>query len=378
MTNNWHYQKNNRFLNINSYQMRSTYTLLLLSLLFIACKKDEKKQAEIVNNWKDYKLSDNVKSVTENSFALVNGQKSKPASENNSGYNTYLEFSATGSLILEKKILLDGGLLEETTSLNKDKKILVTQYVNPTSAFTTKYSWDEDGNNTIITRRNPKGEQLEKTLNTFIKNQRVEMRRFDGLDNLIDKTTYTFGTNDKVREEKAFQREAAVQYITTYTYDKNNNLLTEQRLNPDYKRIYTINNKYTDKNLLQETETLNQNDQLEYSEVRTYDTKGNITSNRVFDGFADGKVLEEFQYDKNNNLIERKEIVNQEIITHQLLSYDQHNNVISEKTVGRKGMLLVDRKVSYQYDKNGNWIKKTVSSNGEEKFQVERKIVYFK
>lgn len=362
----------------NTYQMRSTYTLLLLSFLFIACKKDEKQAPEIVNNWKDYKLSDHVKSVTENSFALVNGQKSKPASESNSGYNTYLEFSNTGSLIHEKKTLLDGGLLEETTFLNKDKKLLITQYVNPTSAFTTKYSWDENGNNTIITRRNPQGEQLEKTLNTFIKNQRVEIRRFDGLDNLIDKTTYTFGNNDKVREEKAFQREAAVQYITTYTYDKNNNLLTEQRLNPDYKRIYTINNKYTDKNQLQQTETLNQNDKLEYSEVRTYDAKGNVTSNRVFDGFVDGKIIEEFQYDKNNNMIERKEIVNQEIKTHQLLSYDQHHNIISEKTVGPKGILLADRKVRYEYDKNGNWIKKTVSIDGEAKFQVERKIVYFK
>ncbi|UUC43968.1 hypothetical protein [Flavobacterium cerinum] len=360
--------------------MKSTYTLLLLSFLLFSCKKDEKndeQQAEIVNNWKDFKLTDNVKSVTEKSYNLENGKKGKAATESPSRYDINLAFNTTGSLIEEKKILPDGVILEETTFLNKDKKLLISQYVKPGSAFTTKYSWDDNGNNTIITRRNPQGEQIEKTLNTFIKNQRVEVRRFDGKDNLTERTTYTFGSNDKVREEKGFQKETTVQYITTYTYDNNNNILTEQRLSPDYKRLYTINNKYTAKNLLLETETLNKDDKQEYSEIRTYDAKGNMTSNRVYDGFIDSKSIEEFKYDTNNNMTERKEIVNQEIITHQLLTYDNHNNVIVEKTIGRDGKLIVDRKTHFEYDKKGNWIKKTVSINGEAKFLVERTITYF-
>ncbi len=361
--------------------MRSTITLLLLSFLLIACKKDENQaetEAEVVNNWKDFKLSDNVKTVTEQSFLLVNGQKAKPATENPNSYNTALEFSASGSLVREKKNLMDGGLLEETTFTNKDKKLLVSQYVSPGKAFTTKYSWDDNGNNTIITRRNPEGMQLEKTLNTFIKNQRVEVRRFDDKDNLVDRNTYIFGNNGKIREEKSFLRETSVQYITTYTYDSNNNLQIEQRLNSDYKRLYTINNKYNTKNLLLQTETLNKDNKLEYSEVRTFDAKGNMTSNRIYDGFADGKILEEFKYDKNNNLTERKEIINQAITSHQLLTYDNHNNVVYEKTVGKDSKLIVDRKVHYEYDKNGNWIKKTITIDNEPKYVVERKITYYK
>lgn len=361
--------------------MKSTFTLFLLSFLLIACKKDENQtetEAEIVNNWKDFKLTDNVKTVTEKSFLLANGQKAKPATENPTGYNTALEFSDSGSLIREKKNLLDGNLLEETTFINKDKKLLVSQYVSPGKAFTTKYSWDENGNNTIITRRNPEGMQLEKTLNTFIKNQRVEVRRFDDKDNLVDRNTYIFGNNGKIREEKSFLRETSVQYITTYTYDSNNNLQTEQRLNSDYKRLYTINNKYNNKNQLLQTETLNKDNTLEYSEVRTYDTKGNMTSNRTYDGFADGKILEEFKYDNNNNLIERKEIVNQEIVSHQLYTFDDHNNMIYEKTVGKTNKSAIDRKIRYEYDKKGNWIKKTITIDNEPKYVVERTITYYK
>ncbi len=360
--------------------MRSTFTLFLLSFLLIACKKDENQteaEAEIVNNWKDFKLTDNVKTVTEKSFLLVNGQKAKPATENPNGYNTALEFSDSGSLIHEKKILFEGGLLEETTFINKDKKLLVSQYISPGKAFTTKYSWDDNGNNTIITRRNPEGMQLEKTLNTFIKNQRVEVRRFDDKDNLVDRNTYTFGSNGKIREEKSFLRETSVQYITTYTYDSNNNLQTEQRLNPDYKRLYTINNKYNDKNKLQQTETLNKDNKLEYSEVHTFDAKGNMIANRIYDGFVEGKILEEFKYDHNNNLTERKEIVNQEILSHQLFSYDDHNNVVYEKTIGKGSKVAIDRKIRYEYDKKGNWIKKTITIDNEPKYVVERTITYY-
>ena len=377
LRNNCHSQKNNGFLTINTYQMKSTYTLFLLTFLLIACKKEE-KPTEIVNNWKDYKLSDNVKSVTEKSFALVDGKIGEPKTENQNGYNSHLAFSNTGSLILEKKILMNGNLLEETTFTNKDKKLLVTQYINPTSAFTTKYSWDDNGNNTIITRRNPQGEQIEKTLNTFIKNQRVEVRRFDGKDNLTDRTTNTFGKNDKVREEKAFLKEKTIQFLTDYTYDEHNNMTMEQRLNPDYKRLYTINNKYNAQNLLIETVTLNAQDKMEYSEVKTYDAKGNLTSNRTYDGFVDGKVLEEFQYDKNNNLIQRKEIINA-IVTAQLdQTYDDKNNLITERYTGKDKAVLLDRKTAYEYDSHGNWIKKTITISGVPKFVVERKIEYFK
>lgn len=196
---------------------------------------------------------------------------------------------------------------------------------------------------------------------------------------------------------------------TENIYDENNNLLKKITLNENYpkkmveklihsdsikkieSRLITINDtliyKFTLKfnefeNIKQQLKIKNNDTILVYFKYQ-YDSKKRIIKSEQFEG--NNKSINEFEYDENGNIVESiftsdffkyktvttytnnrlSKIENYEISKEfkkeleSITEFDNYYNPVNEKTY-QNSELNRESKNEYEFDNNGNWIKKTV------------------
>lgn len=168
--------------------------------------------------------------------------------------------------------------------------------------------------------------------------------------------------------------------IYEFKYDDNGNLISEHRTYPkDYANEDITSYKYDENNNIIEMVTKTSVLKDSYSSYRKLVFKYDNKNNKIYESKADenGKtgISIEFKYDNNNNIIEE---VNSYKDEKRFITKYQYNEdkLTEEKRLNTDGS--IEWTISYDYDKEGNWIKKSYyGKNGDLKDLTLRLIEYY-
>jgi hypothetical protein len=214
------------------------------------------------------------------------------------------------------------------------------------------YQFNIDGNLVEFNRFKEDGTPAMKTVYTYNdKQNKVEATNFDANNNQTSTTITTVNGNGFKTEEQSYSSDGKLSSRHTFEYDdKNNN--TKKTI---YRADGTVSGTFT----------------------WTYDSKGNpIKVKKQFSGSTEhvqdfvynekGYLLGETSYDDRGGIDIRFERY-----------YDEYGNKIQEIKYKRRD-LLGSQAWKYEYDKQGNWVKKIhINGEGIEFHTEERKIIYY-
>lgn len=348
--------------------------LPLLLIAFASCdKKDE--SATFQNDLKAYNLNGDVKSVQERSYEIVGGDAKGNLKRENSGtYDIDLEFDSNHQLVAEKSILSTGKLYESKTYAFKDRLLTYQEYLPNDVLYTTKYTYDGD-KNTILSKRDKQGRQIHRTVNTFEKGLLTQKRVFDNNDVLIERFTYKYDKNGNA-VQVAKHTEYELLYTDIFAFDSKKNKVSEARTDKTGKPLYKILMTYKD-SLLTKSVTIDALENQQSVENRSYDSKGNILNKSYQDFISKEFTKESYRYDKSGNLTEWVLYVGETKMQSISYTHDTHNNLTHIERLDQNGNVQENKKYTYEYDDQGNWIKKNIINNDTPAFVLERKIEYY-
>jgi hypothetical protein len=357
--------------------MKYLYPLSLL-LLLVSCQKEEKKAIDRKKaDWSFYKLEGDVKSVTTKSW-LVNEkfEKLKSQHEDMSMHDSEMIFDDNGILTTEKSYIGDKPF-EQTTYKGREKKQQTLQYINGAVGIKIDYDWDKSGkDNTAITRRNTDNSQIDRIEMKYQGNKLAQKITYNAQNNPNDKVAYIYDSKGNVIQEDIYLASEYVQYKQINKYDKKNNKISEARYDKNSKLLYETVSKYAGKNLIKKY-TTNDKGVVEYSEDFTYDDKGNMLTQLIYEKFENSKTLNTYAYDAKGNKTEWNVTKDGKPFMKAVFSYDDKGNTTVISVTDPSGKEVDKREYTYEYDKKGNWIKKTVKLKGVPQFIAERQITYF-
>lgn len=355
--------------------MKIFYTAFVFSLLLVSCK-DKPQIDRAKTDWAFYKLSGDVETLLETTEPAA-GQDATTARE--SEYDTEYTFNNQGMLISEKKYLPGRKLFQEITYNGKDKIVKQVQYVNDKPSVITEYAWDKGlTNNTAITKRNADNSQLERIGMKYNANGKItEKVTYNRQDLPIEKITYEYDNNGNLRAENFYLDKDIVQVTNIYEYNGGNKI-SEVRVKPDGSVISKTFFEYNASNKVVRSGTNDSSGKLQYIKETTYDSKGNILTDTANEVAENNKSTDKYTYDANGNKTQWVSYTADAPLFEAAYKYDSHNNMTSIKMKDYQGnpQPLV-KSYTYDYDKQGNWIKKTVLVNGKPAYITTRIISYF-
>jgi len=238
-----------------------------------------------------------------------------------------------------------------------------------------------DSKNTPIGRSflGHNGELVEKYIYTYAQGRMTDSIRLDRYGNQVEKNSWQYDARgNRIREISLRNSDSSV-INTAYDYNPAGKLLRLSRKHSfDNKLDFVLVYKYDDKgNMINEEKRYRSgitDDKKEYS----YDSSGNKV------GFirytAEGKIIERFSYayHKNGNLAEENKYDSVGMLISRLVyKYDEKNNETERSRYLSSGKPEVQITWDYEYDKQGNWIVKTLLINGTIARVTKREIEYF-
>lgn len=165
----------------------------------------------------------------------------------------------------------------------------------------------------------------------------------------------------------------------TYEYSDEGNLILEKvySCNPHLEIEHTTEHIYNSSNI--------QTEEIEYDDknIKTriskfqYDDSGNLIEEKWYDSKGLNSIITS-EYDKNGNITTRKVIYPDASkgtsVTYNL-KYDKYNNEIYEEVLSADKPKF--HTYSYEYDNQGNWIKRIEIDENNSKKITERVIKYY-
>ncbi|GGB79842.1 hypothetical protein GCM10007424_19970 [Flavobacterium suaedae] len=363
--------------------MKYTYSLAIALFVLISCKKEDKVSEQIIDrsntDWEFYSLKGNVKSISlkSNEIDKTNLDANIIKHEISTEHNKDLEFNEVGMLVLEKKQNSSGGPYEQTKYNGQNKKLEKIQYINNEPGIKTVFEWNESGeNNTSITRRNPDNSQIDRKVLKYEAGKLAEKLTFNRQDKLVDKVTYVYDDNGNLTGENLYLNNDKVVVKNAYKYNENNQKVSYTRYDKNSEILFNTQYEYKGDNLILE-ETRGKEGEVEYSRKMTYDDNGNMLSKISYDSYDDSETIEKFVYDGKGNKVTWDVQKNGEPFLKINYTYNENGDVTGVRTYNNIGKAIEERKYTYNYDKEGNWIKKSIYIDGELKFVEQRDITYY-
>ncbi len=355
--------------------MKYLYPALALFLL-ASCSKEKKPVDYSKSDWEAFQLKGHVEAVSEKSFAIDSLGNKTAKRENFSDHDTDLQFDNNGRLILEKKMLANGSLFEQTKFKGKNQMMEYIQYANGTPTVKTTYKWDKTGKiNLEVSRNNMDNSLIERTVIRAEKGFPEEKTTYNGQNLVSDRIEYLYDNDTIIIAENLYLNKEIVQYRNLIEYkDKKKSAETKSDING--KTISRITYEYDGDKLVSKI-NYNDKNEVDYYEKFEYDAKGNMTMRASYTPF-DGEMHDEYEYDSNNNKTSWTIYKGDKIEMRALYTFDKYNNMTSYKITDINDKLVDGKSYSYTYDKQGNWIKKTTFVNNKPRFVLERKINYYK
>jgi hypothetical protein len=210
------------------------------------------------------------------------------------------------------------------------------------------------------------------------KTEEITIQRLAGQDDEEDvKSTFTFDDKGNVVEKHDYRTDSEVNVLTTYKYDAAGNRIEEKSHETNIVSTYE------------------------------YDGFGNMIKKNVFDSL--GQVINKytFKYDEKGNMIEKVEYpypnqpsrfskntykydekgnmieinlnngAGSSFNSKTILKYDDKGGIIEQNRYNAGGKLDKTLSTQYEYDKNGNWTKKTTSAKKSATSVTNRRIDYY-
>lgn len=250
-----------------------------------------------------------------------------------------------------KQMGLKGNIKSITTQdmFRSNKSGVWTEWVKAAGGVT---HFNSNGNKTEFQQLKADGSLILKTTFTYqLATKKIEVADFDKDLKPTTKTIFTLNDKGQQSEEVQYSSEGKLGLRRTYEYDEKGNNIKQTQFRADGS--------------------------LASTKAFVYDSKGNVTkltqeyqgspaSTKKFVYNESGQLIEEISYDDKGNIDFRFE-----------RSYDLNGNKKEEIKYKRSERLSVQI-WKYEYDKTGNWTKKTQSGGDEMATHiVERTIVYY-
>ena len=361
--------------------------VVLYSCVFVmlfSCKKENKTQendsSKATNEWNFFELKGNVKSTFEFT-SQSNTEKSSNANSirkyENQFYNDIaLKFDEKGKLIQKISYSEKGTIAEEVTYDGKDKILSVKNYTSPTIYVITKYTWDKNGNNTIISRKFNNTEPLDKEVFHYINGKKIDAYKYNEKDIQTKKTSYIYDKNNRLIEEIYYQNEDTKQSKLFYEYDDKGKKVTEAMYDKFDKLVWKTSFTYNESGFLTNEKTFSSEGKLQYEAFSEYDDKNRVIVKGTFESFDNSSNKEIFEYNENNAITLQKVFKNDKKVSEISYLYDDKKNVILQIIKDDTNKIVYQKEIEYLYDNSLNWINKKTTINGIAWF-TSRKIDYY-
>jgi hypothetical protein len=220
--------------------------------------------------------------------------------------------------------------------------------------------------------------------------------------------TYSYNTKNQIIEENRYSKDGSILYSKkTFIYAKDK--LKEEKTfdyNPTESITEKVINFYDGLGNLMKSINYNGNGKLSSEVIYKYDKFGNQIEIKGLDSIGETSFLTKYKFDSRKNQIEERdfnedgsfklikkkfdnyqnilEINTQDMpivaYTGNISKFKYSNNLVIEYThlSGPGDEVYEEEKYLYFFDKNKNWIKKTIIKNGIPKKIIERTIEYYK
>lgn len=309
--------------------------LIILIIVLISSngfsQKISTNDYEIKTTLNDFNLKGKVEKVISTATDAKGNTATLPFLENEFYNQISLEFNQKGLLT------------KRTNYLDYQGKLAVYNYVN--YDYKNSNSIDKQTNTVINNGEDPKRIASDKTFVYDNKNRLINLT--EKIAGKLSKSSYETVFNYSNRLDKIITKvEGSTISENNLTYNKNGLLVLDEMTSFDGKKgrkSYYIYDK----------ETLIFQEQI----------AGN-SSKIMF--FENGSISKLKSFDANKTLIYQAD-------------FDSKNEIINfKKQSFRNGQtILTSYQVLYEYDSKNNWIKASISSNGDLKYVVKRAINYY-
>ena len=209
----------------------------------------------------------------------------------------------------------------------KGNKQTVDHY-NGEAVFMYKevFKYDDKGNNIESSSLDSNGKIIAKGISTYdAANNKIESSSFYGDGTSRGKTTYEYNGSVFI-QERSFTASGTFTSLLSRRYDDK-----ENEIEMKYQTARGGNT---------------------YTWKRQYDVNGNKT--------------EETKYDNHDNYVQKN-----------MYSFDTWGNIIEMNNYGADKNLRYKISYKYEYDKNHNWLKKTISDGDGEPYNIEERIIVY-
>lgn len=208
------------------------------------------------------------------------------------------------------------------------------------------------------------------------KNNRIEEYSYNSKNELQNKRTYIYDNHGNIIEDHYLTTSDNSIHKIVYQFDNNNNIIVESEFIMD-SLVSAKNKKYDVNNNLIEANYIFSDEQLNYKTINEYDSLRNIRKSFNFNPTG---TLDEESVLKKGAIFDEFEIykkLNGKLYLDSYYKTTKDDYTIEEKHFDSDGKLQMYLETKFEYDKNGNWIKKIEYEDGEVINITEREITYY-
>lgn len=221
----------------------------------------------------------------------------------------------------------------------------------------TNYTYLYNAKNQIIERKSNSLDETSpksKIITIYENNRRIE------------ETTYVYNPEESLTKRHLWE------------YDNLGNLMKITVYDSDNKISSVCINKYDKSGNNIESRCLDGNGETEFLTIYKYDIKKNKIEEKDIN--EDGSyTLKKYKYDGFLNIVEIKEEDSENVFLNHTQKFKYINNLLVEESMidNIENKVFSIKKYLFVFDKNKNWIKKTIIVNDIPKEIIERVIEYY-
>jgi hypothetical protein len=327
--------------------MKNIILIILFTFCLYSCtdKKEVKKSPPIDYVFNRFELSIN--------FIDTKSKLSEQDLKGNVKYISELQYEATYKFGEIEKSRFFGREYSEFDEFG-NKKLGRYFFVDDD----IKYVNDYDANNNIIETNYYESDTILVIKIKYkydLKGNEIEKCIYKRGNIIVEKKIFQYNSNNDIIEENCFDSNNKLSSKIKYKYDIKGNKIEESNYNSDgslFKKTtseYDINNREIETNFYQPN---NESEYVNQKNTHKYDGKGNLIESKYCADDGLNCSTSTFKHNENGDIIEHTDFS----LSNMKVSLNSYK---------------------FEYDKNGNWIKKIIFYNDEPKTIIERKIKYY-
>lgn len=242
----------------------------------------------------------------------------------------------------------------------------------------TEYGYDDKGLPIGRTIYGSNSKPLDKFMYRYNTGNKItDSIRYDFYGNLVEKFSWNYDSSKHLVTKTWFKSADSSVLVTTYEYNENWKLIRE-KINAASGSNREINYSYDMKGNLVEENGPNQESGNNFIRKSEYDNNGNKILSAEYK--PDGSLIKKYsyEYDSNNRKIAENWYNSRDTVFSRYTHfYDEKDNEIEMRGFNPSGEMEVSIRWIFEYDKTGNWMKRSQSINEIAGEIITRLIEYY-